>query len=98
MNTNTGRILLILTVIILSFLIGPTSFGAPSLQKVPNKNFEHKTKNNANKEAPVNLEAKISSERHKFDYGPLITLFGIFVSASLIIWQINRQPLVSKIL
>lgn len=63
--------------------------------KHPGNQLEIAAKNQSNsksesktrKESPANS----SIRQNKFDYGPIIYLFGIIVSAFLIIWRMGRQ-------
>ena len=77
--------------IILSFFIETTLAGDQPQQKAKSQQLEQKNKNHIIKKAKDTSEGNVRSEKYKFDYGPLITILGIFVPASLIIWQIGRQ-------
>ena len=91
MKIITVKKLLIFIAIILSFSLGPALAGDQPQQKTASQQLEQKNKNNVNKETKDNSKEKISTEKDKFDYSSLITLLGILVSASLIIWQLGRQ-------
>jgi hypothetical protein len=83
--------LFLLVVISISFFPGTILAGDYPQQKKASQLIEQKNKNHTIEEAKDTPKVQVSTETDTFDYGPLITLLGIVVSASLIIWQIGRQ-------
>ena len=80
---------LLFIVIISSFFIGVPLANDKSLQKKEGQILEQKL--NVINETKENSKEKENYDKNKFDFSPLITIIGIFVSASLIIWQMGRQ-------
>jgi hypothetical protein len=74
--------------IILFYVPGTTLAVNQPQQKVEKQRVEENHKIQDDKS--INKE-QVSDKNDDFDYSPLINLFGIFVSASLIIFQLGRQ-------
>lgn len=82
---------LFLLVAIILFFSGTILADDQPQQKKVSQQIKQKANNHKIENAKDTPKGQVSSGKDKFDYGPFINLFGIFVSASLIIWQINRH-------
>ena len=91
MKTIPVKKLFLLFLIIIFFLPGIILAGDQSQQKKAIQKIEQKNINHTIEDDKDTPKGQVSTEADTFDYDPLIYLFGIFVSAFLIIWQIDRQ-------
>jgi len=85
------KLFLLAAIILLSFSSGTILAGNQFHQEKANQQIEQKNKNHTIEEIKETPNGQIRAEPKTFDYGFLTNLFAILVSASLIIWQINRQ-------